>query len=229
MGVDGGASGRDGAVVGVDGAVPGSDGSVPGTDSGGGSADAGPPLAFCQIGCTAAADCTSGSAAFDADNYRCEAGVCRYTGCNSDAECEASFSSTAYTCATIEGGQRTCVMRCSVAADCGSSGAFDGDNYRCDVGHCVYTGCNTDAECQASFSSIAYVCRDVLPPDTGLPLPTARRNCVLGCATMADCSTASAAFDADNYRCEAGACRYEGCNDDAECASSFMSSRYVCR
>lgn len=74
------------------------------------------------------------------------------------------------------------------------------------------------------------LCRDVLPPDTGLPIPTAARNCVLGCAVASDCSTGSAAFDADNYTClPSGGCRYAGCNSDAECVSSFMRSGYLCR
>jgi hypothetical protein len=215
--------------------VPGTDADRPRTDGGGtstvagGGIDAGPPIALCRIGCTTASDCTSASPAFDADNYRCDAGACVYTGCNTDAECEASFSSTAYRCSSVDG-FRLCVQECAAPSDCGGGGgAFDADNYRCDAGACVYTGCNTDAECAASFSSSAYVCREAVPPDTGLPLPTARRNCVLGCTTSADCTTGTAAFDADNYRCEGGACRYSGCNDDAECRASFMSSGYVCR
>ena len=62
-----------------------------------------------------------------------------------------------------------------------------------------------------------------------MPLPSATDNCVLTCATVADCAMGSAAFDSDNYECDAGVCRYRGCNTDGECASSFMDSRYLCR
>lgn len=37
------------------------------------------------------------------------------------------------------------------------------------------------------------------------------------------------AFDADNYECSGGVCRYLGCNADGECAATFSDARYVCR
>ena len=121
-------------------------------------------------------------------------------------------------------------QRSDAAADCGSgTPAFDTDNYSCTAGTCRYDGCNTDTECRSTFGSSAHICATAAPPDTGLPIPLAERNCVLGCTGAADCSTGSAAFDADNYACISGACRYEGCNDDAECRASFMSATYVCR
>ena len=168
-GADASAPGTDASVVLPDGAVV-FDASVP--DSATPGTDAGPPptpLSFCQLGCTAAANCTTASAAFDADNYRC------------------------------------------------------------DTGRCVYTGCNGDAECAATFSDPRYVCRAVVPPSGGLPVPEAAQNCVLGCTVASDCSTPSAAFDADNYECIEGACHYTGCNADAECASTFSDVRYICR
>jgi hypothetical protein len=134
-----------------------------------------------------------------------------------------------YLCRDLGGGFSVCVERCSGPSDCGTFGAFDGDNYDCVDGACIYLGCNNDEECALSFSSSAYICREVTPPDTGLPIPAATRNCVLACDTFEDCMTPSAAFDDDNYRCEGGACHYEGCNNDEECISSFMSDGYVCR
>ena len=122
-----------------------------------------------------------------------------------------------------------CQRGCAVAADCASpSPLYDASHYACESGACRYLGCNDDAECASTFASSAYVCRAVMPPDVGLPIPTAARNCVLGCASASDCAT-SAAFDADNYRCDVDACVYTGCNTDAECASTFASSSYVCR
>jgi hypothetical protein len=190
--------------------------------------DSGPRIRFCQLTCARPADCVTSSPAFDADNYSCEVGVCTYQGCNDDEECAASFLSDAYVCRD-SGGARTCLQSCAASSECGASAAFDADNYSCEAGVCRYRGCNDDAECRASFASDAYVCREVDPPETGLPLPEASRNCVLGCESAADCVTASAAFDADNYACESGACRYQGCNDDDECAASFASDAYRCR
>ncbi|MCB9595326.1 MAG: hypothetical protein H6719_21585 [Sandaracinaceae bacterium] len=106
-----------------------------------------------------------------------------------------------------------CVLGCAVEADCTTaSPAFDEDNYVCEGTSCRYTGCVDDAECQATFSSADYVCRD---PGTGV------RSCLEGCVASADCGSATAAFDADNYTCDGGTCRYLGCNTDAECESTF--------
>jgi len=195
-----------------------------------GDVDGDPAMPFCQMWCSSVADCVTASAAYDADNYECDEGVCRYTGCTSDAECQESMMSSQYVCRDRDG-MALCLQQCGVAGDCGTgTPAYDGDNYECSGGLCEYTGCNTDGECSASFMSDAYVCRDALPPDTGLPLPTALQNCVLACDTVADCETPSAAFDADNYECDSGGvCRYQGCNTDGECQASFSSDQYVCR
>ena len=222
---DGGADRDAGSAVDAD--------AGPARDAGGSSTDAGappPPTPLCQRACTAPADCASGTALYDATHYACESGACRWLGCRGDPECAAAFGSSRYACRTVSG-LSLCVQTCAVAADCATSAAFDADNYACDAGACRYLGCNDDAECASTFTSDRYVCRDVLPPDTGLPIPTAARNCVLGCAGASDCSSRTAAFDADNYTCVAavGACRYTGCNTDAECASTFMSASYVCR
>ncbi|RME21227.1 MAG: hypothetical protein D6806_15015 [Deltaproteobacteria bacterium] len=52
----------------------------------------------CLKGCTSAADCDFGSPAYDADNYECRNGVCVYSGCNSDGECQASTPSVTTVC-----------------------------------------------------------------------------------------------------------------------------------
>lgn len=187
------------------------------------------PLAVCQLGCSVTSDCSTPSAAFDEDNYRCEGGVCRYIGCVSDAECRSTFASDRYVCRDPGTGVRSCVIGCTVASDCTTgSAAFDADNYRCSSGACVYEGCLNDAECTSSFGA-GYGCREVEPPSTPVPIPVARRNCVRLCTTATDCSTGSPAFDGDNYECRSGACVYTGCRDDAECRSSLSSDAYVCR
>ncbi|MBX7192118.1 MAG: hypothetical protein K1X94_08680 [Sandaracinaceae bacterium] len=215
-------------------APPGLDAAVsPGTDA---HVDPGPdaasmPTALCRIGCATAADCvTAGLALYDASHYRCDAGVCTWTGCTNDDECRAAFARSDYACRDV-GGLGQCVDTCATSADCGSgTAAFDADNYDCVGGVCEYAGCRDDAECAATFSSTAYVCRHVTPPDVGVPIPTGDRNCVHGCSSAMDCTTASAAFDADNYVCNGeGACEYVGCLSDAECRASFTADRYVCR
>jgi hypothetical protein len=49
----------------------------------------GPPT--CSEVCRSPADCASAAPSVDADNYACEAGICRYLGCLNDAECMATF------------------------------------------------------------------------------------------------------------------------------------------
>ena len=204
---------------------PDVDGGVvdPGRDAGA------PAITVCLPGCTAAADCVQGAGmlpAYDADNYACEAGVCRYTGCRSDAECPMTpGSARPPRCAMGAEGVPVCQPGCAAPSDCAQGGgtlpAYDADNYACEAGVCRYTGCLTDDECAAIPGGMPYVCRD---PGTGL------RVCVPSCASPADCvsGTGLPAFDADNYACEAGACRYTGCRADAECAG-LGSSAYVCR
>lgn len=236
--MDGGASridaaGLDGSSPTDDGSTPTDDGGTAPADGGGSSGDAGggPSATLCQLGCATGADCTTASAAFDADNYRCDttAGACRYTGCNDDAECRATFASDAYVCRDPGTGVPSCVQACATAVDCGSgTPAFDGDNYRCGGGVCVYEGCRDDAECTGTFGA-GYGCFAQEPPETPLPIPTAERNCVRRCTTASDCGTDGGAFGDDNYACDGGACRYVGCSDDAECRTSFASDAYVCR
>lgn len=233
-GADGSVSRPDSAVPLLDGAVL--DGAVPDAavarDAGGSGDDAGPPppsIQVCQLACEAAADCGSASPAFDADNYACEGGVCRYTGCRSDDECRATFSRDDYVCRDGAAGVPTCLLGCATAADCDNgTAAFDADNYACEGGACHYTGCNVDAECEATFMSSAYGCFEAPPPSTPLPVPTADRNCVRRCATAADCATDSGAYAAEHYACVDGGCRWTGCDADADCSASLMRDA-VCR
>lgn len=185
-----------------------------------------PPLVYCREGCASLADCVQDSPLYDADNYVCQRGVCEWTGCRSDAECRAATSNSDYGCTTIPGGGglTTCVKRCAQAVDCttGSGRPLDrAHNWRCSGGWCESLGCLDDAECRESTGDPSYACR-VYPGTT-------QRSCQRTCAMPIDCAQPSAAFDADNWRCSAGLCIYDGCRSDAECAATFMSSEFVCR
>lgn len=216
MSSDGGTNGRDAGSP--------RDGAIAPTDGG-----SGPRIAVCQLGCVTTSDCVTASPAFDADNYRCESGACRYTGCVSDAECRSTFSNDRYVCRDLGTGIPTCLLGCTTSAECSTgAAAFDEDNYGCASGVCVYQGCNDDEECAATFAG-PYGCRDVAPPTTPVPIPVASRNCVRLCTNREDCATDSAAFDGDNYECRSGACVYVGCHDDAECSTSLSSDAYICR
>jgi hypothetical protein len=208
---------------------PGTDAPIPpGTDAPAADAPAPPALTFCRLACSSASDCVTPSAAFDADNYACTGGGCVYEGCNTDDECRSSFVDARYVCRDVGTGTPICTLGCAATSDCvTASAAFDADNYTCTMGACRYQGCNTDDECRSTYADARYVCRmvDAVPI---LPLPTGARNCVLGCTTSADCTTPSAAFDADNYECRGGACIYVGCRSPDECRTSFADGRYTC-
>jgi hypothetical protein len=61
---------------------------------------AGLPFNECVRTCSAAADCTSSSAAaaFDADNWACTGGKCEYKGCSSTQECTDTYESSSWIC-----------------------------------------------------------------------------------------------------------------------------------
>ena len=212
----GGASAAGGSTSsGSGGSTSSGSGGSTSSGSGGSSSSSGqggsielPP--YCQPGCNTTADCDLGSAAYDPDNYSCDQGACIYTGCNSEAECQA----VNLTCQDV-GGVPVCLIPCSVAADCeiGGGAAYDADNYSCDQGGCIYTGCNSDAEC---LSMGSYLCRD----GGGMDI------CQPACITTADCDLGAAPYDADNYSCDDGVCHYLGCNSDQECQAL---GSYVCR
>ncbi|MCO4746007.1 MAG: hypothetical protein KC912_14525 [Proteobacteria bacterium] len=189
------------------------------TDSGGtdtGGTDTGNPgdPEYCYEGCVTASDCATSSAAYDADNYECTAtGACKYTGCNSTSECQASLTAD-YVCLD-RGGVSSCIPGCNTASDCGFASAgvlYDSDHYACRGGGCDWTGCQSTADCTATLGA-GYACTDL----NGLP------TCLETCTTPSDCGTTSLAFDADNYACTAGTCRYEGCNTDTECVDALGS------
>ncbi|MDY0003439.1 MAG: hypothetical protein RBU30_19225 [Polyangia bacterium] len=111
-------------------------------------------MPLCLPACGTVSDCDLGSAPYSPDNYTCSNGVCVYTGCVSDAECQSMGS---YVCRTQpQVAVPYCLKSCSTPTDCSAgSAAYDEDNYDCLQGACVYTGCNSQSECQ---SLGAYTC-----------------------------------------------------------------------
>lgn len=190
---------------------------------------------FCQYRCTTVSDCVQGEpiATNDEDNYKCENHKCVYLGCLNDAECEEVYQSvtaatgTVYRCNKNGAyGYPECTPACSSAADCnnlceaGSTQyAYDLDNYKCESGLCVYTGCNSDSECEATMSSSDYKC--LTQEDSGKTLNV----CNLPCETAADC--ANAVYPEELYLCENQQCKMKSCESDEWCAEN-INSKFSC-
>jgi hypothetical protein len=194
-----------------------------GNGDGGGGADAAPAFPVCVPSCSTAADCATGPAGsiIDANNYACDGGVCRWLGCLSTAECVATYNSRAWTCEAAFGTTvPTCWPTCTAVSQCTNpnSPLLDADNYACDGGKCRWLGCNNTTECTQGNMSPAWTCRD-----SG----GGARACFHTCTAPADCATASAPYDADNYDCVDGICQYSGCNSTAECMT--VDADWVCR
>jgi hypothetical protein len=89
----------------------------------------------------------------DDDNWICEDGGCKWLGCLSDQECADELGEGARCDDSDPAATPNCIRGCSAPADCvymGSDGAHDEDNYACEDGECVSTGCNTDTECTSA-------------------------------------------------------------------------------
>jgi len=52
--------------------------------------------------------------------------------------------------------------------------------------------------------------------------------CFHTCSAPADCASANAITDADNWQCNDAKCEYLGCLSDAECQETYASPDYVC-
>lgn len=164
-------------------------------------------VSVCLPSCETVADCDLGAAYFDVDNHVCDEGACVYQGCNDDSECEILGN---YLCHQSAGGFSNCTLGCNTPDDCviGNGAAYDADNYQCDNGACVYSGCKSDEECDALGSNL--VCRD----SGGI------KYCLLACNTLSDCILGEGAHrDADNFSCNDGVCQYLGCHSDRECSA----------
>ena len=189
-------------------------GGLPAAASGAGGSGGHAPVRIpvCASACTSAADCGSGTAADDADNYLCTAGTCVARGCLNDTECASQSPGTR--CRTLPNQPYpSCVKACGVAADCfTASPAFDADNLRCADGVCQYTGCNNNAECEAIYPGKNALCAD---NETGV------RACYPGCQSAEDCSLHTPLADANNYRCDSNRCIYLGCQSNSECMPTY--------
>ena len=116
-----------------------------------------------------------------------------------------------------------CLHVCSTPAHCATgSPAYDADNYRCTNGLCEFIGCTGDAECAAAVGA-SYGCHAF--EGWGYPV------CLPRCSGASDCVIASGGplYDADNYECDEGFCRWIGCHAAGECESSLMYDDAVCR
>jgi hypothetical protein len=112
----------------------------------------------CARLCDIVDECNLGSPWYDGDNYLCNGeGFCEYTGCADSVECTELVDD--YVCAPMTGYVvDVCQATCEVPEDCGTGApAFDADNYDCVDSLCVYTGCNSESECQDSWDS-EYTC-----------------------------------------------------------------------
>ena len=190
---------------------------------------------YCILGCKKAADCITGTptAISDADNYKCDDGRCVYLGCLSDAECDEVYGAVTqatgrvYRCNKNGAyGYPECTPTCSTAEDCDLYGqgstqyAYDLDNYKCESGLCVFTGCNSDTECENTMSSSDYKC---LPQEY---VGKTVKICTLSCKSAADC--ANSAYPADFYECRNSQCVTKNCESDEWC-QNYMGADYSCR
>ena len=189
---------------------------------------------FCQYACTTDSDCVQGgaSAINDGDNYKCENRKCVYLGCLSDAECDEVYGAVTeatgrvYRCNPNGAyGYPECTPVCSNAADCNLYGegstqyAYDLDNNKCENGFCVYTGCNSDAECEASTYSDLYKC--IEQDYSGKTL----KICNIPCKTAADC--ANSVYPEGYYECRNSQCIAKSCESDEWCAEN-VNKNFSC-
>lgn len=180
--------------------------------------------ALCIKQCSAPVDCEfGGDSIHDANNFECVAGMCRYLGCVSDAECTAASTGPMLCRVTAYAAYPVCVPPCTTADDCAAlytgpfaSPTLDADNWACEAGACQHLGCNNDAECGAQGAC--------LKPADGTPAI-----CAKYCDTAYDCAVVGT-IDAneDNFRCAEHRCEYLGCRNDSECQASVSSGTAVC-
>lgn len=175
-------------------------------------------ISTCLPGCNTAADCDAYDGQYppyDANHYACTNGACRWLGCNTDEECATLAAD--YVCRELPFTSiQYCLPGCTSAQDCATEAAgslYGADNYLCDDGACIFSGCNSNEECQEANGS-ASLCVD--------PFNLSQNNCYTSCVTNTDCGypESGPAYDADNYTCTEGLCLYSGCQSDAECAQT---------
>ncbi len=162
------------------------------------------PVGQCVDDCQQPTDCAIMDPAFNADNWECIAGACKWLGCSGNNECNPGF-----VCHDPGIGIASCVADCEAPSDCSQNfGPFITSNYECDAGACVYLGCMDDGECGAVGPG--YVCSSAT-----WPVPT----CVPPCFDASECTSPMPAYDFDNWSCEDGGCVWLGCKD-GECGKA---------
>jgi len=77
--------------------------------------------------------------------HACEDGVCVETGCKSDRECAFIMKNQLATCV-----EKECAVPCTSDAECLGDAATKGFE-TCEMGKCVFVGCESDTECRALF------------------------------------------------------------------------------
>lgn len=120
-------------------------------------------IATCRQTCSTPADCAFPDAlSHQEDNYLCSNGVCTWMGCNNDDDC-AGGQSGEFRCFDARdlpnADVPTCRKVCDTASDCAQATELYGeDNYECRNGGCVWTGCNSTAECEGMLNT-DLICR----------------------------------------------------------------------
>lgn len=118
----------------------------------------------CTPACSNDEDCNlygegSTQYAYDLDNNKCENGMCVFTGCLSDAECETTMNSSDYKCIEQDFSGKTlksCTIPCKTAADCANS-VYPEDFYECRNSQCIAKSCESDEWC-AEYMTDDYLC-----------------------------------------------------------------------
>jgi hypothetical protein len=206
-GAGGGGDGGDDDVL-VD--APAVDGSAP-NDAPIDAVDLPDPLPTCVLTCTDATQCGSGppGGQYDDENQVCDDGVCRWTGCSSDDQCEVYYGDPDMVCEQAFGWSLPqCFETCTVDGDCPhrpGGAVTDGDNFVCDDGKCRWLGCLSTAECDLDTPGRICAVRDTNLEPLCWPI----------CEDVTDCGFGPS--DHDNYVCDRGACVWQGCTSTSEC------------
>lgn len=162
------------------------------------------PIGQCVDDCQQPSDCAIMDPAFNADNWECVEGACKWLGCSGNNECNPGF-----VCHDPGIGIASCVADCGAPSDCSQNfGPFITSNYACDAGACVYLGCMDDGECDDLGPG--FVCSSAT-----WPVPT----CVPPCFDASECTSPMPAYDFDNWSCIDGGCVWLGCKD-GECGKT---------
>ena len=190
-----------------------------------------------------------------ATGFRCEAAIvlafCCAVGCSDDnqgnpgdvgteADADVPTDTPTDTPADVTSpAYSTCIKSCATPDDCClESGVWCGDypnRWACE-GVCRAEGCTDTAECVTWATDLGIPGADGYRCSTTMLYYSADL-CTPGCATAADCCPTGVDCSAYPRRrvCDGGACKFDGCTDDAECrtwASGLglpSAASWVCR